>query len=74
MAIVETATKRKKMILEALDMCNALAESEDPKSLRAIRANQPWLLANLEKTNRALDSALVHMQIMYGDGYSKFKK
>jgi hypothetical protein len=73
MAIADTATKRKKMILEALEKSNVLTGSEHTTSLRVMKENQAWLLANLEQTNRTLDSALLHMQVMYGKGYSKSK-
>ena len=59
LAIVKQSFERKRAILKALDHFADSSKRDDFKYVS-------WLLANLERVNRTLKAALIHMQVMYG--------
>lgn len=78
MSCVETATARKKMLLDAMEDFNAhmaqrLPFGDDSSAKPAMPLQEEkhytWLLANLEQTNRLLERALRSLRTMYGDAY-----
>jgi hypothetical protein len=78
MSCVETASARKKMLLDAMEDFNAhmaqrLPFGDDAPAKPAMPPQEEqhytWLLANLEQTNRLLERALRSLRTMYGDAY-----
>ena len=78
MATIDAASKRKSLILDALETFNAqtvdhgnfegtphVTDSQEDGLHRA------WLLANLELTNHSLNMAMAHLRLMYGEAYTK---
>jgi hypothetical protein len=80
MSCVETASARKKMLLDAMEDFNAhmaqrlpfgddASASAKPRMPPQEEQHYTWLLANLEKTNRLLERATSSLRTMYGDAY-----
>lgn len=78
MSCVETASARKKMLLDAMEDFNAhmaqrlpFGDASSGKPALPLQEEQhyTWLLANLEQTNRLLERALRSLRTMYGDAY-----
>jgi hypothetical protein len=78
MRCVETASARKKMLLDAMEDFNAhmaqrlpFGDDSSAKPEMPLQEEQhfTWLLANLEQTNRLLERALRSLRTMYGDAY-----
>jgi hypothetical protein len=78
MSCIETASARKKMLLNAMEDFNAhmaqrLPFGDDSSVAPAMppqeKRHYTWLLANLEQTNRLLERALSSLRSMYGDAY-----
>ena len=77
--IIDTSMQRKTLLLESIAKLNSVAAA-NKEELSAMSPEQrrsssflqhyTWLIANLEVTTRSLESAMVHLQIMYGKGYS----
>lgn len=79
MSIIETATKRKAMLLDVMEKFSALLVDrlpfgEGPPSNHVISGyfeqHFAWLRANLETTNSTLSRAVGFMKVMYGKAYS----
>jgi hypothetical protein len=78
MSCIETASARKKMLLDAMEDFNAhmaqrlpFGDDSSAKSAMPLQEEQhyTWLLSNLEQTNRLLQRALRSLRTMYGDAY-----
>jgi hypothetical protein len=74
MATIKAASKRKAMILQSLEKFNGLI-GELPHMIDVGRRDTQqlygWLIANLQLTNHALDTALVYLHALYGKAFSK---
>lgn len=79
MSTIDAAVTRKTMILDAMEKFSALLVDrlpfgEGPPSTHVISGyfekHYAWLRANLEITNRCLETALIHLKIMYGQAYT----
>ena len=74
---IEAGLKRKNMILDALEACHEQASSQISQGAgNCVKLSSPyaehysWLQANLQLTTQSLESALVYLQVMYGDAYA----
>jgi len=74
---IDLATKRKLVLLEALDALNQQVSgdySTDQLGYSNLNSefqqHYAWLMANYEVTTECLESLMVHLQVMYGRGYA----
>jgi hypothetical protein len=74
MATINAASKRKSMILQSLHKFNGLV-GELPRMIdvahRDTEQLYAWLIANLQSTNHALETALVYLHTLYGKAFIK---
>lgn len=68
--IIDVAIKRKALLLESIEAMNVVGAKQAKKGEKivdpAFLEHYGWLLANLTATTKCLESALVHLQVMYG--------
>mmetsp|Transcript_30124 Transcript_30124/g.69520 ORF Transcript_30124/g.69520 Transcript_30124/m.69520 type:complete len:383 (+) Transcript_30124:3-1151(+) len=68
--VIDSAMKRKSMLLKCLSQCHdATGNNTDIDD--SFKRHYSWLLANLRATCASLDSAMAHLQVMYGERYSQ---
>lgn len=82
LAKLDLAMKRKTMLLSTIEECHNIFENRlkelnvDAEKLSNEPSNKSfydhyrWLHENLKTTNQALQVAVLHLQVMYGEGYA----
>ena len=75
MGTIVAALKRKTMLLDAIEKCHQLLETDDGSQIvfkfnHVFKDHYSWLQANLRMTNLSLESCLLLLQAMYSGGYS----
>ena len=83
MCVLDVGIKRKEMLLEAVENFHRILDAqvrESGKDVEAIlscslnkdfKDHYAWLNANLQLNELTLEAAMVHLQLMYGQGYAR---
>lgn len=82
MCMLESLIERKEAILQAQEKCNTvfktalengqISPSSPDDKTSTFKEHYAWLQSNAKLTERALEIALIQMQIVYGKAYSGF--